>query len=472
MNGPGGYLNHAFYREEADGTLVPIAAHGEYLRPSSYYSRRTNPNCPAGDYFLRMHTTGDHGMIGKYQIRVNVETLGTGLSDPFVYEPNDTREEAGAITPGVPQDHARYPARDFDWFSFVLPSAGDLTVELTGRDGRLTAFLHHVEPDGDLYDVWDEGYLFWLSGPWIEELKNQPAGEYFLRVGWYQDDGIIGHYRVQVDHDDFGLGPLDPFLGEPNDQSHQATQIDANVSQDQAITPVKDVDWFRFHVPTASDLQIRSNGFGGFLTGELYFEKQGGAISPVWSGPKIFYVNESSDSHNQQTSLNMPAGYYLLRWTDYGNNERMGYYGFTPEVTDLGIGFAEPYAYEPNGTRGQYTPIEAGVAQDHSIVPFGDTDWFRIEITTPSDLLISTSGSSGALSAILYMEGEDGGVTALWSTPQTFHVDGDGDAFNHRTVSGLTPGFYFLSLYDEDRDEMLGHYRLEMDLNASAGENP
>ena len=62
--------------------------------------------------------------------------------------------------------------------------------------------------------------------------------------------------------------------------------------------------------------------------------------------------------------------------------------------------------YEPNNAIGDAKAIESGVAQNHSISPAGDLDYFSFDLEVPSSVVIETTGTSGDTK--LYLLDSDG----------------------------------------------------------------
>lgn len=107
---------------------------------------------------------------------------------PDAYEPDDTRDEAQPLVPGVPQIRTLHTSDDHDWVSFTLTGSADAVLETGPVDGWggdtvvtvYTATGTLVGSDDDS----GSGFYSRLSGP-------LPAGDYVAEIRVPTKDGVL-----------------------------------------------------------------------------------------------------------------------------------------------------------------------------------------------------------------------------------------------------------------------------------------
>ena len=117
-----------------------------------------------------------------------------------------------------------------------------------------------------------------------------------------------------------------------------------------------------------------------------------------------------------------------------------------------------PDAYEPDNSAATAKMLNSGSAQARNILPAGDQDWAVFTLTAVSDVVITTSGSSGDTVLRLYAE-----ALTLLATDD----DGGEGAFSRiersvATGNALPSGTYYVRVEEFGNDAEIAAYRLSL----------
>ncbi len=150
----------------------------------------------------------------------------------------------------------------------------------------------------------------------------------------------------------------------------------------------------------------------------------------------------------------LPAGTYYVEIDEYGNNDLIANYNLDLQV--LYIGFGD--AFEPDGSEAQASTISSGVPQTHSISPANDRDYVSFSLSTPSEVVIETSGASG--DTRMWLFGSD------LSTIE-FNDDGNGLFSRIDRTQGegniLQPGTYYVLVDEFGNNDEIPSYEIRFD---------
>ncbi len=118
--------------------------------------------------------------------------------------------------------------------------------------------------------------------------------------------------------------------------------------------------------------------------------------------------------------------------------------------------------YEPDDDATQATSISSGQSQTHSIVPVGDEDWLALTLSSPSDVVIETSGLSGDTRLWLY----DSGLTEI-----AFNDDGGEGTFSYIEHTALPSGTYYIKVDEYNNNDEIESYDVSLTATPTEDEN-
>ena len=303
------------------------------------------------------------------------------------YEPDDNFENATLIEVDGPQVHT-LPASDQDYYSFRTLEIQDVVITTRGSSGDTVITLYN-ESRAQISSEDDGG-----SGEFARlEERSLPPGTYYFRIT-NGTAGPTGIHTVEV----FTSAPLRPG-------------------------------------PT---------GLSATMDGE--------AVRVTWNAV------DGTDSYNLYYGLSR-GGPYTSNQATEGSSPlstsatTLDLNGFVPETTVFFVvsaitGGVESYVssevsllipvpedvYEPNNDISEAQPIESGVAQNHSISPAGDVDYFTFDLEVPSSVVLRTSGTSGDTK--LYLLNSEGAQI-------NYNDDGGDGFFSLISESRLEAGTYY-----------------------------
>ena len=134
-------------------------------------------------------------------------------------------------------------------------------------------------------------------------------------------------------------------------------------------------------------------------------------------------------------------------------------------TVDLSVGSTSGDAYEPDNSWEQANWIYHGAPQTHSIVPVGDEDWVKFELSEDSEVVLETSGPSGDTRMWLYesslseMEYNDDGGSGYFS--RIDRVCG---------VDSLPAGTYYVKVDEYFDDDEIASYDINLTVVQTCGQ--
>lgn len=290
----------------------------------------------------------------------------------FETEPNDTAAQAEPISPA---DHveATLAPGDRDWFTFTLPTAGNLWLYTgTAPGGVVTdTVLELYDAQSNLLAVNDDsrGLLSTIHG------FAQP-GTYFARVRHYDPTGT-GAYALDV-----ALQVATPTIvegPEPNGGPNGATPFAPGVVGEGAIAIAADQDWWTFTLDQPMTLVADT---GAASIGQPLQD----STLTLWDAAgttQLAFDDDAGPGLFARLVVPLPAGTYQLAVGGYGNS--VGRYSLRLDATvQQNATIAE--APEPNDTPAlatQFGPSflgtgDIGVALDHDLWRFTVTQNVRL----------------------------------------------------------------------------------------------
>lgn len=374
------------------------------------------------------------------------------------YEVDDTYAQAKAIYAWQVQAHNIVPADDVDWITFTLTATSYVTIETSGDAADTEMWLYSAAgaAAGTYLDYDDDGG----DGACSKIETSLPAGTYYVKIQDYDNDDIIPAYSVE-------LTVLGGDSYENDNTYTAANYIKSGETQVHSIFPMTDIDWVKFDVTTASNVDIKTGGTSGDTI--MYLYSSSGAPSSY-----LAYNNDicGYDSNGTQIGYNffseisttLQPGTYYVKIMENGQNSVISSYNLslsmaaeTPTPTQTPV---IKDSYEVDDVYTQANTILSGVSQEHSIHTGTDTDWVKFNVTQDSEVVISTSGLIGDTLIYLYSS------TDVSSGIYMSAADGGGIGGFSSMTSTLSAGTYYVRVIEKGQNAVIPSYYLEVVINA------
>ena len=226
------------------------------------------------------------------------------------FEADDAPGTAKTIVNGLTQNRSIHAAGNADWATFTVGAGGasNIRIETDGSSGGDTEMWIYgansstSQIPGGYSDDDGNGHYSLIT------LNSLSAGVYYIKVTPYYSDGTISAYTLRAGWTDNTSGP-----------SEAVTLVD-NVTVNESILQVGNVDWFKFTLPASSSLW------------NLRLETDSAAGDTVMSlfGPSSSTTLIKSDDdggkgrfsliiRNTETTA-LPPGTYYAKVEESGNN--------------------------------------------------------------------------------------------------------------------------------------------------------
>jgi len=364
FDGAGDVLAHCFY----PSNLEPIAADMHFDEDEAW-GIGSNTDV----FSVALHESG-HGLGLGHSDNTNAVmyayySLVTGLNQDDIdgirsiyafvetcseaYEPNNNSGQAVTLLPGQAQTHSICPVADEDWLTFTLTTHSAVLLETYGTIGDTIMWLYdsnlnQIESNDDngtgAFSKIDR-----LCG--IDALSN---ATYYVKVDEYGDNDVIGNYDISL------------------------TVV---ACSSDTVLPTTTTAPAGGTYNTAQTVALTCTDTGGSGCATTYYCLGDGC------NPTMVYSNPIDISTT--TALR----FYSVDSARNNETAQTENYVFTEACSA---------AYEPNNNATQAVTLLAGQAQTHSICPAGDEDWVTFTLTSPSAILLETSGVSGDTIMWLY----------------------------------------------------------------------
>jgi hypothetical protein len=183
---------------------------------------------------------GETSAVGSYQFRASIEPIP---ADPT--EPNQTRDQATAITLGSEVKAYFLSPTDIDWYRLSIPSAGSVVVY---TEGNMDTLLYLYDSRGELIAEDDDGG-FGMNARITAPL---PTGTVYIQAKALE--GQIGRYTLRT----MLRQPVRPDRFEDDDTIADARDIQIGSPQERTISTPEDVDWVRLRITRRDVYDIRT----------------------------------------------------------------------------------------------------------------------------------------------------------------------------------------------------------------------
>ena len=378
----------------------------------------------AGTYFLEVvDGRSDSTSSDPYSLNLNF----TPSIDP--YEPNNKFGLAANVSPNQSWRSTILPKGDVDWFRIVVDDHGQLEMSTKNVPDNLDVNFR----------VWtgEKAYITsWFSplavGGNTEATVDLPTpGAYVVEMRDGRDDSR----SIQPIDLQFKFSPSED-LHEPNSAFGAAALLAPGESIKGTILPKGDVDWFRVDVDEQGALDVAITDVPENL--DIHFR--------LWNSDKAYisgwYAPLAAGGENRAVLDLAEPGSYVLEVRDgRDDNRSLDPYAlalaFTPTRDRL----------EPNNSFGAATPLKLGAPVSATILPKGDSDWYRLSVPRPGDLNVTITGSAANLDLVFRVWNADKAYISSWFAPLAMGGDSQGN------VALPSAGVYMIEVRDGHDDE-------------------
>ncbi len=426
-----------YQRQFPDGVFAGLAENKLRALKGDTEPQAPEPEAQAQELVKEPEPVGKEMVAKKADIIPGGKSLSATVSPPQVavrsvrtkeHEPNNSIGTANHTQATAVIGGSINPKGDVDWYHLAVRQQGALGITIS-----------NVAAEQDLvFRVWNHEYsaISGLIAP--------------LRKGG-ETTGVVdlagpGNYFVEVrdSHNDVGSSQQyslnqvftptkDAY--EPNNSFGFAATVTPGTSWRSTILPKGDSDWYRIsvdrhgeltvlitEVPKNLDLGIRVwNGDKGAISGWIPPLKAGGDTEAVVDlpGPGL-YVIEVRDGHNDNRS----AQPFLTTLT------------YKPSVDRFGN----------NNSFGRSTPLAISETVQATILPKGDSDWYRLGVDEQGELKVLFNNVPAKMEINFRVWNEDKGAMTGWFGP--LKPGGDTEA----VIDLPTAGSYILEVRDSHND--------------------
>jgi hypothetical protein len=371
-------------------TLIVFDKQGNYVQVSRSGESSLSLWLKPGAYDLLINMSDGSILATNYNLDLRTADVPDAL-----YEPNDTREKAIAVT--LPFAQTLFLTdQDQDWFQFDVAQAGLLSVQ--NSDG-IQAVIYNEN-----FILVSESYR--ETNPRAYKIGLDP-GHYYILLGDMMFANQSKFYHIQLNLESF---PDQDF--EPNDSFNSAKPI--TLPFDQALYMTKsDEDWFKFSV-TSEQLLL----FGADIPASNCFDSYSiqlfdanGSLLKSSSFRNSFDKFQSTDAHVLGT------GTYYMK---VSNENTLQPCASPYQLRVMSEGFVDANL-EPNNAKEQAIAIDFGFNRD-IVVTHSDEDWFRFTLTQPTQIKLSLKGLTMYYMQISLSREDDTQVSFSYETIDGYSV--------------------------------------------------
>ena len=306
------------------------------------------------------------------------------------------------------------------------------------KEGGGHAVVGYAYEDSTIWirDTWDSDPAHTYTMQWDGGYPDEDEGPYFLS----------GVGVVKLDPDEAG----DSY--EPDDSSGQANWINDGDTQNHTIGPIGDDDWVKFYLDSDSSITLETSGPSGDTWMVLYDSGLTEIDHDDDSGPGYFsYIDRVCGDDP------LPSGNYYVKVSEYLGWRQIPTYDITFNVSPCEEGDGD--TFEPDDSSGEANWILDGSPHAHSIVPVGDEDWVKFDLSSQSQVVLETDGPSGDTEMWLY----DGGLTQI-------DYDDDSGPGNFSLIDRLygddplPAGTYYVKVAEYDNNDEITAYTITLNI--------
>ncbi len=465
------------------GTLLETGTFGTGSADKQIIYTFTSP----GTYFLLVTRADFTDWTGGYSLRVlpKYDQPGAAWDEADGFEPNDVRELATPITPGLGNaltrtlfDNSNLVSgnSDYDYYRFEVTAGQTFVIQtfnISGQRNGNGTKVRLYNSGGTLLETGtfgtgsaDKQIIYTFTSP----------GTYFLLVTRADFTDWTGGYSLRVlpkyDQPGAAWDEADGF--EPNDVRELATPITPGLGNaltrtlfdnSNLVSGNSDYDYYRFEVTAGQTFVIQTFNISGQRNGsgtQVRLYNSGGTLLETGA-----FGTGSADKQIVYT-FTSPGTYFLLVTRADFTNWTGGYsLRVLPKYDQPGAAWDEADGFEPNDVRELATPITPGLGNaltrtlfDNSNLVSGnsDYDYYRFEVTAGQTFVIQTFSVAGALRG-------SGTQVRLYNSGGTLletGAFGTGSTDKQIVYTFTSPGTYFLLVTRADFTDWTGSYSLRV----------
>ena len=353
---------------------------------------------------------------------------------------NNAIGDAYAINLGQSVQESISKAGESDYYKFHIDTSG----------------IVHVKVENVPQGMVPVSYLFNKNGgdPIANMAANNPGDSVtldkdILGPGWYYievyDRANQAYSRPYTATLSFDPAP-DPY--EPNNGIGDATGMNFGQSANAYICPHEDTDYYKFYINSSGIARIKvENAPQDMVTVIYLFNKNGG--DPIATMAANNPGNSVTLKQISRSGLVLHPG---LRQSRKGLQQSIH--------PDCKLRHA-PDPYEPNNGFGDATGINFNQPINAYICPHEDTDFYKINVTSPGVLSLKVENVPQDMVPVIYLTSMNGGDPIA-----TMAANNPGDSVTlQKGVSDL--GTYFIQVYDRAGKAYSQPYTLTAIMKAS-----
>jgi Caspase domain/Bacterial pre-peptidase C-terminal domain len=343
-------------------------------------------------------------------------------------EPNNRLSEANVVAATSKTTGRIDPRGDVDWYRVSVSHHGELKVTVSNVPSNLDVQFRVWNQEREVITNW---YTPLAKGGNTEGVVDiATAGDYYLEVHDGNDDAnspdpytLALVFTPSID------------IHEPNNAFGTAADVTPNQHWRATILPKGDVDWYRFTVDRQGEFRADITNVPANLAVQFRVWNAEGQVLSNWFTP----LAVGGETHS---TFDLPQpGTYLIEIRDGRDDARSVQpfevtFAFTPSV-DKG---------ELNNSFGTATLLAPGQAITATILPRGDSDWYRVTVDEQGALDVAITNVPANLAVQFRIWNAERQVISDWYTPLA--PGGDTKA----TVDLATGGSYVLEVRDRRDD--------------------
>ncbi|MCW7075301.1 MAG: Ig-like domain-containing protein [Candidatus Methanospirare jalkutatii] len=378
----------------------------------------------AGVYFVKIEDNNGKSHIDPYTLTISVTPV------PDAYEPNYDLAHATLLTSTGSYNAYIFPSGDKDYFKFYVASAGTLTISVSDIPSpymKMRIELYNKNLDLIAYATAPS------AGSPVSLSRSVSEGMHYLLIYDNAGKSATDSYTLTLSGVTITTPPALPSPvtseKEPNNVFGDANVISLGKTITGSFYPKYDYDWFRVKVEKAGVLNISVTKVPAGIDAHINLYDENGN----WLGGKTGSVGSPVYLRRDVT-----PGWYFIRLDDY-YDQSTDNYKFIVTLTEADD------ENEPNDEFSEAVEIALDEEVKGFFFPKYDSDWFKVNISTPGVLNISVTEVPTYCYAHINLYDENGhylaGKSGSVGTPVSLLRD-------------VTPGLYYIKIDDYyDRSE-------------------
>ncbi len=391
----------------------------------------------AGDYYLEVRDgRNDAKSEQAYRLLLGFSASGD------IYEPNNGFGSAAEIAANDQWRATILPKADVDWYRLQVENHGELKVSMLEVPEGLDVMLRLWNADKQVKSGWYSPLR--VGGDTIALMDLPYAGNYFLEVRDGRDDARA--------HQSFLIKTAykaSPDRFEPNNSLGRAASLAIGELVRGTILPKGDIDWFSVDVDEQGELQIAVTQVPEKLDIVYRVWNDDATVISGWLAP----LRAGGDTiHN----IDLPnPGRYFIEVRDSRDDQR------SVEAYAIELNFVPSKDRgEPNNSFGTALSLKLGVPMKATILPRGDSDWYRVSLAQAGTIKLQINDMPADLDVVMRVWNNEKKLISGWFAPLRPGGDNQGE------VSIPAAGHYFIEVRDgRDDARSTTAYQLLVDMD-------